>query len=274
MLFVELFWAPPKYKPQVVEFNPECATHDTFVKSFASILFSVLGLHPTVGTANCKKKPKTSEEATNPPQNVVPAVFEKDDDTNHHIDFIWAAASVRAENYGISSTSRLEVKRIAGKIIPAIATTTAAVSGLVTCEIIKVLQKPATKEALRNTFLNLGISLFSFSQPAAPLQVRVTDTLYETVWDSWSYRDAYNGPKLSDFISFFEKKLGLTLVALSQGPKVIYNKAIPFHKTRPGKTLSSLVNKGNGASRYVLMSAGFLDQSNNPVQTPPIKYFF
>ena len=270
-----MFWAPPKYKPRTVEFDPESATHGAFVKSFSSILSAVLGLDSDFDPSSCKKKPKTLEgaEEHSSSKRVSPAVFEKDNDANHHIDFIWAAASIRAENYGISPAPRLEVKRIAGKIIPAIATTTAAVSGLVTCEIIKVLQEPASSGALRNTFLNLGISLFSFSQPAAPLQVRVTDTLYETVWDSWSYKDAFNGPKLSDFISFFEKKLGLILVALSQGPKVIYNKAIPFHRTRPGKALSSLVNKGNGASSYVVLNAGFLDQSSNPVQTPPIKYF-
>ena len=72
--------------------------------------------------------------------------------------------------------------------------------------------------------------------------------LYEAVWDSWSYKDAFNGPKFGDFISFFEKKkLGLTLVALSQGPRLSTTKAIPFHRTRPGKTLASLVNKGNGS---------------------------
>ena len=69
------------------------------------------------------------------------AEFEKDDDTNHHIDFVTAAANLRARNYRIKEASRLEVKMTAGKIIPAIATTTCAVTGLVTLEFLKVLQK-------------------------------------------------------------------------------------------------------------------------------------
>lgn len=65
--------------------------------------------------------------------------FEKDDDKNFHIDFIAAVANLRARNYSIKEAERQKVKMIAGKIIPAIATTTAMITGLVELEIFKLI---------------------------------------------------------------------------------------------------------------------------------------
>jgi len=56
---------------------------------------------------------------------------------------------------------------IAGKIIPALATTTAMIVGAVGLEIFKYLQKkPIVK--MRNAFINLALPLFLFSEPLPP----------------------------------------------------------------------------------------------------------
>lgn len=60
-----------------------------------------------------------------------PQQFEKDNDSNGHMDFIASASALRAKMYSIEPADRLKTKRIAGKIIPAIATATASVAGLV-----------------------------------------------------------------------------------------------------------------------------------------------
>ena len=74
LLVLGMFWAPPKYKPKTVEFNPDSTTHDTFVKSFSSILATVLGVNSDSDPdpSSCKKKPKTLEgaEEHNPSKRV------------------------------------------------------------------------------------------------------------------------------------------------------------------------------------------------------------
>jgi len=64
--------------------------------------------------------------------------FEKDNAANFHIDFIHAAANLRAMNYDIEITSWLDVKLIAGKIIPALVTTTAVVAAAQTLNLVRL----------------------------------------------------------------------------------------------------------------------------------------
>jgi len=96
---------------------------------------------------------------------LIPADFEKDDDDNFHIDFINACSNLRARNYKITECDRNKTKMIAGKIIPAIATTTAMITGVVCNEIFKFTQKFDDLTKYKNAFVNLALPLFLFSQP-------------------------------------------------------------------------------------------------------------
>ena len=93
------------------------------------------------------------------------AEFEKDDDTNFHIAFIHAVSCLKARNYKIHECDHGKTKMIAGKIIPAIATTTAMITGLVGVEMYKFVQGFNTIEKFRNSFINLALPLFVFSEP-------------------------------------------------------------------------------------------------------------
>lgn len=109
------------------------------------------------------------------PKEIFSIEFEKDDDSNYHIDFIHAAANLRARNYKIHECDRQKTKMIAGKIIPAIATTTAMITGCVSAEIYKFVQGFDDIDSYKNGFINLALPLFVFSEPTPANKTKSKD---------------------------------------------------------------------------------------------------
>ncbi len=67
---------------------------------------------------------------------------------------------------------------IAGKIIPAIATTTAMITGCVTAEIYKYVQDMSSLHLFKNAFINLALPLFIVTEPTEAKRVVSKD------WDA------------------------------------------------------------------------------------------
>ena len=99
------------------------------------------------------------------------ADFEKDDDLNFHIAFVTAAANLRCDNYAIARTDFQSCKVIAGRIIAAIATTTAAVCGLVIFELFKLVHDMPL-ESYRNRTLNLAVNSYTSFEQDPPLRFK------------------------------------------------------------------------------------------------------
>ncbi len=150
-----------------------------------------------------------------------PVEFEKDDDTNYHIDFITAASNLRAENYKIELADRHKTKFIAGKIIPAIATTTALVTGLVILEFYKIVDGKDKVEHFKNGFVNLALPFFGFSEPVesekAVYKGKNGEVAIDKLWDRFEVGNI----TLQELIDHFEEK-GLTITMLSSGVSLLY----------------------------------------------------
>jgi ubiquitin-activating enzyme E1 len=161
--------------------------------------------------------------------------FEKDDDTNYHMDFILGLANMRARNYTLQEVDKLKAKLIAGKIIPAIATATSLATGLVCLELYKVIQGKSI-EAYRNTFANLALPLFSMAEPIPPKGAEY-DGMKWTLWDRWILEGDMTVQDVLDW--FAERKL--EAYSFSYGQSLLYNNIFPKHRERLGKKLSDLV---------------------------------
>ncbi|WVR07187.1 hypothetical protein IAU60_004228 [Kwoniella sp. DSM 27419] len=157
-----------------------------------------------------------------------PVDFEKDDDSNHHIDFITAASNLRATNYAITPADRHKTKLIAGKIIPAIATTTALAVGLVCLELYKIIDGKNELEDYKNGFVNLALPFFGFSEPIAAAKQKYG----ETEWTLWDRFDIDGNPTLQQFLDWFKEKHNLEVQMVSQGVSMLWSSFVPAKKTQ------------------------------------------
>lgn len=150
---------------------------------------------------------------------ISPLEFEKDDDTNLHMDFIVAASNLRAANYKIPPADRHKSKLIAGKIIPAIATTTSVVGGLVCLELIKLAQGFNNLEPFKNGFVNLALPFFGFSEPISAPKMNY----YDKEWTLWDRFEITGEMTLKEFLDYFKNKHHLEITMLSQGVCMLYS---------------------------------------------------
>ena len=167
------FWTSLKKCPQPLEFNYENEEHINYILSLANLraevfnisasrdrlkiieLVKLVNIEPYKRNENSKININNTNSDSGPPNEefekmldkletseinlkMTPIEFEKDDDTNLHIDLIMTCSNLRAESYGIEKADRFKTKQIAGRIIPAISTTTSAIVGLDCIELLKV----------------------------------------------------------------------------------------------------------------------------------------
>jgi ubiquitin-activating enzyme E1 len=154
-----------------------------------------------------------------------PIDFDKDIDD--HMLFVTACSNLRALNYSIPTEDTHRSRAIAGRIIPAIATTTALVTGLVCLELYKIVGTPRKElniDAYKNGFINLAIPFMTLSEPIAPAKTKAMLKGKEWNWTAWDSLDISLGDiTLGAFMDYLETEYNLEVSMLSHGVSILYS---------------------------------------------------
>lgn len=210
--------------------------------------------------------------------------FEKDEDSNGHIDFMTLCSNLRAQNYEIEQAPRHKIKMIAGKIIPAIATTTAMVIGAVGIEFYKFfLESPL--ENMRNFFSNLGICMINFSEPMPPVVTKDKD--YDPIvlgpmkamppkWNTWS-RIEVKGVDMTvgQLRDHINTSLNIDLEGLSAGKLLVWN-SFGQQPDHSAKTVEEVYREHlelfYEGKKYFVLNASAVDKEMVDLSLPCVVY--
>ena len=122
------------------------------------------------------------------------------------------------------------MKKIAGKIIPAISTTTAFVTGAIAVELLKITAGLKDIERYRSCVANLSMPMICFSEPG-PCKT------YEYGGHKWSEWDHVvfakkDGVSFKDLDAFLQKNFKLLLDSVVVGSKYLYNQFVGEEERR------------------------------------------
>lgn len=231
-----LFWSAGKRCPQPIDFDINNELHLDYIEATTHLLARISGVDDNFTRQdlynNIKDyKPTIKQELesdkekefkfgipSNFTDKYISQEFEKDDETNWHVKWVCSASNLRAKNYSIPQANYQQTKGIAGRIIPAIATTTSAVSGLIILEMLKYLCGHDKIDTYRSTFINLSEPMLVYSEPLKAQEIDIAGVKI----NSWTKFDYKNDTTLGEFKSYYEEMFKTTISMIVIGTIMVY----------------------------------------------------
>jgi len=288
----QLFWSAGKKCPKIIDFDINNQYHCDFVNSCAflwaktwNLIFDFSDIKDHISNINMDSfqftvnKPAITEDEAKKNTyveedpcsvelisewNLNCQEFEKDDDKNGHIMFITSTSNMRALNYDIIPENFYKTKKIAGKIIPAIATTTSLVAGLISLEIYKIVSRETKIENYRNYFVNLALPLITYSDPVSASVYEINNNKF-TMWDNFDFTEDC---LMEKFINYWNDKLSIEIEFVACGSALLYFNSDCDKK----RNLSDLVKERTGKNIFEECVQIIVSDSNE-TEVPVINLF-
>ena len=302
----KLFWECGKKPPHALEINIQDSNTILYFKSFYHILSNIINYKEKIeekeiiNIINTLKKSDIKfnldsiekdkiEEILERLGNIrekinklVPETFDKDNDNNYHVNFILSLSNLRAENYKINKSNYLKVKEISGNIIPAIASTTASITGIASLQIYTLLQTDNIKFMKCSAF-NLGLSDFDIFSPEETRYItdknkNDNSKAIKVIPDKYSVWDHIEiiGPNITikELIKLFKLKYNIEIDFINSGNKTI-SSPLEDDEEEFSFTIEELYSKENKINinnlKYIELKIVSIDK-NYKYSIPVIKY--
>uniref|UniRef100_A0A6C0EK37 Ubiquitin-activating enzyme E1 C-terminal domain-containing protein n=1 Tax=viral metagenome TaxID=1070528 RepID=A0A6C0EK37_9ZZZZ len=220
--------------------------------------------------------------------DITPQPLEKDDDSNGHIQFIKTISNIRGCIYNMEPTDFINCKLVAGRITPALSTTTTLVTALSMMEILKyVYNKVYSGSTYRelnykDSFINTGINMYVQSEPNKPIKIQdgiyssvygsIIKTIPEsfTTWDSIKLSRKEMGiVNIRDLLEFLKDKFTIDINMISCGDSILYSK----YSDNTNSNIAEIYQKfGLNCSELIEISISSLNANGVPIVIPRVIY--
>lgn len=310
-----LFWAGSKRFPKTIDYDINNKDCFNFIKTYSILLAKAINVkiyddNYIKDTVKKIKKPEyishnnkisSREEELNEisslknllsqfeikkinNNNIFPEKFEKDNDENFHVFFINLCANLRAKNYNLPLSNEQKTKMIAGRIVPAIATTTSIITGFACLQLLALLSSDNIF-SVKNCNFDTSLNIYQFYYPSDVIHMEdqdynpITDGRAIAVPKGWTVWDVINikGPMTcQEFIDYFKKKYNVNILGISCNFKPIIHLLMRNKNNKLSLKIEEIYEKNNGLKKE--QKSLWLDISgdinNINVIMPKIKYIF
>jgi ubiquitin-activating enzyme E1 len=284
-----LFWGGSKRFPNVLEYNINDQDCFNFIKYY-SILLSKSIKVKIIDDDNYIKKilekieipnfipssikmPSRQEELTEISNlknllnnfdnkkidinNIIPEKFEKNNDNNKHVFFINLCSNLRAKNYRITNSNEQQTKMIAGRIVPAIANTTAIITGFACLQLLTLLNSHDIS-LVKNCYFNTTFNIYQINNPSNVIHTE--DQEYNPLmdgpsiaipkgWTVWDIINLKGSMTCQEFVEYFKKEYNVNILGIACNMKSIIQLFMPNKKEKFPLKIEDIYDKNNGLKK-------------------------